>query len=286
MEFLDLINRGTGTIGTGIIIQGSYDSEEELRLNHPTGKVGDCYIVDGYLYVWDKDINDWHKSGSIEGPTGPKGDTGLTGPKGDKGDTGLTGPKGEQGMIGPTGPKGDKGDTGLTGPKGEQGIIGPTGPKGEQGEIGPTGPKGTLGPTSYDVIAFASYKDSTTAGTSSMTSMRLIPGMSDIIELSEYKKIKILKTGAFEINLCGRISGVTNDTGAKFYLYNTTTNEKITDMEFILDKGNTSDMDFAEINVTDISTGGVLELRTEIIGNDTGNIKFSMINIIIKGYKM
>lgn len=262
MEFLDLINRGTGTIGTGIIIQGSYDSEEELRLNHPTGKVGDCYIVDGYLYVWDKDINDWHKSGSIEGPTGPKGDTGLTGPKGDKGDTGLTGPKGEQGMIGPTGPKG------------------------EQGEIGPTGPKGTLGPTSYDVIAFASYKDSTTAGTSSMTSMRLIPGMSDIIELSEYKKIKILKTGAFEINLCGRISGVTNDTGAKFYLYNTTTNEKITDMEFILDKGNTSDMDFAEINVTDISTGGVLELRTEIIGNDTGNIKFSMINIIIKGYKM
>lgn len=32
--------------------------------------------------------------------------------------------------------------------------------------------------------------------------------------------------------------------------------------------------------------GGNLEVRTEIIGNDTGNISYSMINVILKSYKM
>ena len=54
----------------------------------------------------------------------------------------------------------------------------------------------------------------------------------------------------------GRISGVTNDTRGKFYLYNTTTSEKISDMEFTLNKGSTSDMDFPEVNFADIYTGG------------------------------
>ncbi len=33
-------------------------------------------------------------------------------------------------------------------------------------------------------------------------------------------------------------------------------------------------------------TGGNLEVRIEIIGNDTGNISFSMVNIILKSYKL
>ena len=57
-------------------------------------------------------------------------------------------------------------------------------------------------------------------------------------------------------------------------------------MEFILDKGSTSDMDFSEVNFADIYAGGNLEVRTEIIGNDTGNISFSMVNIILKSYKL
>ena len=57
-------------------------------------------------------------------------------------------------------------------------------------------------------------------------------------------------------------------------------------MEFVLDKGNTSDMDFSEVNFADVYAGGNLEVRTEIIGNDTGNISFSMINVILKSYKM
>ncbi len=49
MEFLDLINRDTGPAGTGIQILGTYENEEELRLEHPTGVVGDCYIVNNSL---------------------------------------------------------------------------------------------------------------------------------------------------------------------------------------------------------------------------------------------
>lgn len=77
MEFLDLINRDTGPAGTGIQILGTYENEEELRLEHPTGVVGDCYMVNNSLYVWDKNINDWHKSANIEGPIGPKTHFGL-----------------------------------------------------------------------------------------------------------------------------------------------------------------------------------------------------------------
>lgn len=84
--------------------------------------------------------------------------------------------------------------------------------------------------------------------------------------------------------MCGRISGVTNDTGGKFYLYNTT-NEKISDMEFILNKGNTSDMNFSEVNFTDIYAGGNLEVRTEITGDNSSNVSF-LINVILKSYKL
>ncbi len=248
----------TGPSGTGINIHGTYNSLDELERMHPTGNDGDCYIVDGSLYVWNAESKAWNDVGKIEGPKGDKGDPG------------------EKGEPGPKGDKGEKGDLGPKGDKGEQGEIGPT---------GPTGPQGSLGPTSYDAVCFASFKDSTNAGTSTVTTTRIIPGVSDIISITG-NQINILRTSVFEITLCGRISGVTNDTGGKFYLYNTTTGEKISDMEFILDKGNTSDMDFSEVNFADISTGGKLEVRTEITGNDTGNISFSMINVIIKSYRL
>ena len=150
---------------------------------------------------------------------------------------------------------------------------------------GPQGPQGTLGPTSYNAVCFSSFKDTTNAGTMTVTTTRIIPGNSDIISISG-NQIKVSKTSVFEVTLCGRISDVTNDTGGKFYLYNATTNEKISDMEFVLDKGTTSDMDFSEVNFVDVYAGGNLEIRTEVIGNDTGNISFSMVNVILKRYNL
>ena len=275
-----------GEKGDGINILGSYGSYEELILHHPVGEAGDCYLISGCLYVWDVDSGSWVTCGNIQGPPGVSEKISIgnvtTGQSYEEAEV-IDNFDGEVHTLDFVIPKGDTGDKGD---QGEKGDIGPTGPQGIKGDIGPTGPRGTLGPTSYDVIAFASYKDSTTAGSSDMTSMRLIPGVSDYISFSNYKTINILRTGVFEINFCGRISGVTSNTGGKFYLYNVTTSEKISDMEFVLDRGTTADMDFSEINVTDIYGPAELEVRTEITGDASSNIKFSMINIVIKGYKM
>lgn len=271
----------TGPRGADLKILSSYDTEEEFFNLHPTGNSGDCYIVNGILYIWDDEDKKWHKSGNIVGPTGPKGDKGDIGPQGEQGLQGNIGPKGEQGLQGENGPQGE---IGPTGPKGDQGETGPQGPQGIQG---PTGPTGNPGPASYDAILFTSYMNTDQATTASIGPMRLIPGYNEIFALDDNQNIKVKRTGVYEITLCGRISGVTNDTGASFYLYNTTTNEKITDLTFTLNPGNTSDMDFCEINVADISASSVLQVRTEITGNPgSSNIQFSDINMVIKSYRM
>jgi len=137
-----------GDTGAGLNIIGTLNNPSELP---ETGSVGDGYIIDGDLYVWDG--NSWENVGQIQGPIGPKGDTGDTGAKGDKGDKGDTGdigPQGEQGIQGiqgETGLKGDKGDTGDTGPKGDKGDTGDIGPKGDTGDTGPQGPQGIQGET-------------------------------------------------------------------------------------------------------------------------------------------
>ena len=124
----------TGDIGIGTIIKGHYDNFTEFIAVHPSGSLGDAYIVDGSYYYWNE--NGWANAGSI------KGDTGETGAKGDKGDKGDTGAKGS---------KGDKGETGATGQKGEQGPKGDTGDTGATGDTGPTGPTGDTGATGAGV---------------------------------------------------------------------------------------------------------------------------------------
>ena len=88
----------TGDIGIGTIIKGHYDNYSEFIKVHPSGSLGDAYIVNGSYYYWNE--NGWANAGSVKGDTGEKGETGSRGVKGDTGDTG---------------PKGDKGDTGSTG---------------------------------------------------------------------------------------------------------------------------------------------------------------------------
>lgn len=123
-----------GKDGTGVTILGSYESEEDLNAAHPTGKVGDAYMIGGDLYVWSATKGAWENVGRFQGEQGPKGE------KGDKGDTGATGQQGPIGPTGPQGDKGDKGDTGDAGPKGDKGDTGATGP---QGPAGATPVKGT-----------------------------------------------------------------------------------------------------------------------------------------------
>lgn len=256
-----------GPQGNGLVIEGSFDTEEDLKKAHPVGKVGECFLVGGLLYVWDVDDNKWKNVGNVKGPQGERG------PKGDKGDAGLVGPQGIQGIQGE---RGLKGDTGPTGPKGDTG---------EKGDTGPIGPTGTMGPTSYDGVAFVSFMDTQNAGTVSLGRSRIIPGNSDIFALENGTDIKIKRTSILEITLCGRISGVTNDNGASFFLQNITANEKVNDLVFDLEKGATPDMDFSETNMVDIVGPATLQLQTSIENPGSSNIKFTYMNIILKSYK-
>lgn len=83
----------TGPSGKGLEIEGTYNSLAELKNEHPTGTGGECYLINGELYIWNQTINDWTDIGNIKGEKGDKGD---------KGDIGPTGPKGDIGDIGPT----------------------------------------------------------------------------------------------------------------------------------------------------------------------------------------
>ena len=126
----------TGDIGIGTIIKGHYDTYEQFIEVHPSGKLGDAYIVAGSYYYWNE--TGWANAGSI------KGDTGAAGPKGDTGDKGDTGAKGDTGNTGQTGATGKKGDTGAKGDTGDTGPHGDTGPAGPTGDTGATGTSITI----------------------------------------------------------------------------------------------------------------------------------------------
>ncbi len=132
-----------GPPGTSVTILGSYDTISELKAEHPTGEIGQSYLVGENLYVWSNETQDWENVGVIKGPKGDQGETGPAGPIGPQGPVGPMGPQGERGIQGP------QGDQGVQGPRGEQGIQGLEGPRGEQGprgEEGPMGPQGVEGP--------------------------------------------------------------------------------------------------------------------------------------------
>ena len=64
----------TGASGTSVTIKGSYNTYLEMITAHPTGNLGDSYIVNGSLYVWNG--NAWDNVGNIKGDTGATGATG------------------------------------------------------------------------------------------------------------------------------------------------------------------------------------------------------------------
>jgi hypothetical protein len=153
-----------GADGTSVRILGSYSTLGDLQTAHPSGTIGDGYLVNAELYVWTGSA--WTNVGSIKGPTGATGATGVgaTGAAGPTGATGATGANGSsiQGPTGPTGAAGPTGSTGATGATGAglQGNTGPTGPTGPEG--GPTGPTGATGPV---WITNGTVATATTSGT-------------------------------------------------------------------------------------------------------------------------
>lgn len=152
-----------GKDGTSVNILGSYADYASLKAAHPTGSVGDAYLIGNDLYVWNFSESDWIDVGNISGPQGiqgiqgPKGDQGEQGEKGEKGDTGtsvriLGSYNSEAALVGEQ-VNANLGDAYLV-----QGdlyvwdgsnwnnvgnISGPQGIQGEQGEKGEKGDPGT-----------------------------------------------------------------------------------------------------------------------------------------------
>lgn len=249
------------------------------------------------------------------------------GQDGQEGKSGSTGPQGEQGQegkIGPTGPKGDKGEIGPTGPKGD---IGPTGSPGQQGisekividdtltleateeadvvdqiednthhltfyiPKGETGPKGDTGAgagaTSFNAIIFAGYNDATDSRPLTIKEKIFIPESTPVFTVPTVINIEVKTTGIYEITLCGKISGVTDINGGKFFLINTTTGTVINNLTFELKEGTTTDMTFSGTTTTQIFAPANFQVKTSIINDpSTSNIKFYDINLVMKRYNI
>ena len=81
-----------GETGAALAIKGSFPSLEELQEQHPTGTLGDAYMVGSRLYSWSGSA--WVDCGDIKGPKGDQGIPGERGPTGPAGTTtwaGITG---------------------------------------------------------------------------------------------------------------------------------------------------------------------------------------------------
>ena len=81
-----------GETGAALAIKGSFSSLEELQEQHPTGTLGDAYMVGSRLYSWSGSA--WVDCGDIKGPKGDQGIQGERGPTGPAGTTtwaGITG---------------------------------------------------------------------------------------------------------------------------------------------------------------------------------------------------
>lgn len=268
-----------GPKGDGITIKGDYHSLEELKKNHPIGSVGDCYIIEGTLYVWNIDTNTWDSVGDIKGP---KGDTetfviGKTTTGSPNTEAKVKDEKvGLQHTLEFVIPKGDQG------PKGEQGPQGIQGPKGDKGDPG----VGIENPASYDAIFFLSFAQAIYTRTMTVQDSIKIPDDENVFAFTSANEFQIKKAGYYEITLCGQISGVDSTHGALFYLIDTN-GQIVTDLSFELKKGNTPRMDVSETIVIKLEEGKTLCVKCAIDGTqDDSMVDFSNVNLILKKYHM
>ena len=141
-----------GEDGIVLTLLDTYHTYGELIEAHPTGNIGDMYLVNGDTYVWSENEQDFINAGKIKGEKGDPGHQGAEGPMGPEGPQGPKGNTGMQGLEGPTGPEGPMGPAGAKGNTGSQGLEGSEGAEGPRGPQGQIGPKGEQGPAGEDGI--------------------------------------------------------------------------------------------------------------------------------------
>jgi collagen type VII alpha len=176
-----------GATGTSVTIIGSVptvggDPQATLNAAFPGAVNGDGVIDQNTGDLWVYAGGTWTDVGTIKGPqgstgaTGVQGTTGATGigATGATGVVGTTGATGPQGTTGATGPQGTTGATGVTGTTGATGIMGATGATG----IGASGATGVTGTTGATGIMGAT--GSTGIGSTGATGPQGIPGATGI----------------------------------------------------------------------------------------------------------
>lgn len=90
-----------GPAGKAISILGAFETIEELAAAHPTGNLGDGYLIGPNLGIWTTaDGGKWIDIGLVQGPRGKQGEpgpigVGKQGVKGDRGSMWITLPAGQ-----------------------------------------------------------------------------------------------------------------------------------------------------------------------------------------------
>lgn len=59
-----------GDDGTSIDIMGTYQNLDDLLREHTLGNIGDGYLVNGDLYIWSDNDQNWVNAGPVRGPKG------------------------------------------------------------------------------------------------------------------------------------------------------------------------------------------------------------------------
>lgn len=237
-----------GEKGDSLKILGTYKTLEELTKVHPEGKIGDMYMVENNVYVWNNETKTWENIGAVKGPKGDQGE------------------------------KGEKGDQG---PKGDQGEKGPQGDKGEQG---PQGPKGEKGDSLLNAICYASFGQTTESRLLNFDDKKILPVDNNNFSFNGLNDIIINEPGNYEITLGGTISEVTATNGGIFYLKDQN-GTVLSDLSFMVPAGGISMMQFSNTNFFTFDKPMTLQVMAGILGTPvTGNVKITSVNVIIRKF--
>ena len=180
-----------GADGTSVRILGSYNTVAELNAAHPTGNtIGDGYIVEGNLYIWDG--AKFKNCGPIKGDKGDPGTNGKTTylhiKYSNDGKTFTTNNGEDVGAYIGIYVDFNQSDSNTFSAyqwnkvQGPQGLQGLQGEKGAQGVPGKDGSDGTNGKTSYFHIKYSSVENPTTASQMSETPNTYIGTYTDFIQ--------------------------------------------------------------------------------------------------------
>jgi len=182
-----------GADGTSVTILGSYPTELALNQAHPTGSLGDAYLVLGDLYVWNGSV--WFNVGTIQGPQGIQGIPGTNGTDGADGYTPIKDTDYFDGADGYTPIKNTDYFDGADGADGEQGV------QGEQGIPGTNGTNGTNGVDGYTPVKGVDYFDGVDGSDANVTKEN-VEGVL-VGEIATHKHDNMYNTKAVAATLIG-----------------------------------------------------------------------------------